>query len=288
MANPTTWYEKVYSDNIAHLLQQKNTKLRDTVLVDTDFSGEYKFYNQLGSVSAISKTSRFQDVPIVDANHQRRRVSKINKVVPQFFDSWDALNNGMIDPTSDYAASAVMALNREIDTIIINAANGTAYSGQEGATSVTLPSDQKVVSGSARLTLDKILEAQKILDTNEVDPDEEKVWIYGPEQKKDLLNLAEVKNADYNVVRALANGEPGTFMGFRWILSNRLGTNASSERLNLCYVKSAIQLAISKDITVKIQERVDKIDVWQVLASMSMGATRLEEGKVVEVACVES
>jgi hypothetical protein len=286
--NPTVWYEKAYGDNIAMLLQQKGTKLRDTVLVDTDFKAEYKFYNQIGSTEAIAKTSRFQNVPEIDADHQRRRVSKLNYVHPTFFDSWDALSNGLIDPTSNYAMSAVAALNRKLDDIIITAANGTAYSGQEGATPVTFPAAQQVASDSAHLTLDKILETQKILDTNEVDMDEEKFWIYGPEQKKDLLNLAEVKSADYNTIRALANGEPGTFMGFKWIMSNRLNVNGSSERLNLAYVKSALQLAVSKDITVEIEKRVDKIGTWQVLASMSMGAVRLEEGKIVEIANSEA
>ncbi len=40
----TTAFVQQYNDTMAMLVQQKMTKLRGSVLVDTDFTGEYKFY----------------------------------------------------------------------------------------------------------------------------------------------------------------------------------------------------------------------------------------------------
>jgi hypothetical protein len=50
----------------------------------------------------------------------------------------------------------------------------------------------------------------------------------------------------------------------------------------------ALQLAIQKDIEGRIDERVDKNMAWQVYLRMCMGATRLEENRIIQIACVES
>jgi hypothetical protein len=49
-----------------------------------------------------------------------------------------------------------------------------------------------------------------------------------------------------------------------------------------------ILLSMAKDVTVRIDPRPDKSYATQVYACMSLGATRMEEEKVVEILCVES
>jgi hypothetical protein len=60
------------------------------------------------------------------------------------------------------------ALNRQIDDIILAAARGNARSNSG---LVALPSTQKIAVGGASLTLAKLLTAKEILDGNEVDDD---------------------------------------------------------------------------------------------------------------------
>ena len=62
-----------YKDTITQLTQQKQTKLRRSVMVDTNFNAEFKFIDQLGASEMVEKTTRHQDTPIVDPDHQRRR-----------------------------------------------------------------------------------------------------------------------------------------------------------------------------------------------------------------------
>ena len=76
-------------------------------------------------------------------------------------------------------------------------------------------------------------------------------------------------------------------MGFKFIRSERLNTDSTPSRQVLAFAKSAIGLAIGSDISTKISERADKNYATQVFLSMTIGATRIEEEKMVEIACNE-
>ena len=54
-----------------------------------------------------------------------------------------------------------------------------------------------------------------------------------------------------------------------------------------CWVKSGVTLALAKDITTRIDQRADKSYATQVYACMGIGATRMEEAKVVQILCTE-
>tara|TARA_R100001198_G_scaffold48518_1_gene27018 strand:- start:578 stop:1114 length:537 start_codon:yes stop_codon:yes gene_type:complete len=178
-------------------------------------------------------------------------------------------------------------MGRAMDDAIISAATGTAYSGVAGGTSVSLPSGQKVAHASGGLTLAKLLSAKEILDAADVDPDEPRFLVCAAGQIADLLNVSQVTSADYNTVRALAAGQIDTYLGFKFIQSERLGTDSTPSRQCLAFTKSAIGLAVGADVTTKISERADKNYATQVFLSMTIGATRIEEEKMVEIAANE-
>ena len=111
--------------------------------------------------------------------------------------------------------------------------------------------------------------------------------IVSPEQIEDLLGINEVTSSDFNTVRALVQGEIDTYMGFKFITSNRLGTDSDGNRQVLAFAEDGIKLAIGKDVTGRIDERADKSYSTQIYYCMDIGATRMEEEKVVEIACTE-
>ena len=61
----------------------------------------------------------------------------------------------------------------------------------------------------------------------------------------------------------------------------------TDDRLCFAYTEDAIKLAIGKDVTGRIDERADKSYSTQIYYCMDIGATRMEEEKVVEIACTE-
>ena len=282
----TTAFVQQYSNNVQMLSQQKGSLLRNAVDSET-IVGKNAFFEQVGQATAQKRVSRHSDTPQIDTPHQRRRVSMVDYEYADLIDKQDQIRT-LIDPTSSYAQAAAFALGRAMDDEIISAVSGTAFSGETGSTSVVLPSAQKITeSGTAGLTIDKLREAKEKFDSASVDPSIPRYIVVGPKQISDLLGTTQVTSSDFNTVKALANGEINSFLGFNFITSNRLSI-ASSKRLCLAFAMDGIKLALGQDIMTRIDERSDKGYATQVYVCMTMGATRMEEEKVVTIEAHEA
>lgn len=255
-------------------------------MVDTDWTGEEKFYDQYGEDTFVEIATRLADTPIQETDHRRRKVAPSYFVSNTLEDPFEALQM-LVDPKSTYMQAKVAGKNRKIDKIIIDALEGTAKSGKTGSTDKDLASANKVLVQGAGLTKEKLLEAHKILNAFEI-PKNDRSFIVSAEQLEDLLNTTEVASADYNTVRTLIQGEVGTFAGFNFIHSEQLSTDGSSDRLCYAFQKGGLQLAIQKDAEGRVTERPDKNYAWQVYMRITLGAVRLDERYVVQVACDES
>jgi hypothetical protein len=278
----TTAFVQQYSANIQMLSQQMGSLLRDKVRLES-VVGKNAFFDQVGSVTAVEKTSRHSDTPQIDTPHSRRRVSLADYEFADLIDQQDKVRL-LIDPTSSYAQAAAMAMGRAMDDVIISAALGTAYTGETGSTSQA--NTNQIVHGSTGLTIAKLRTAKQTLDLGDVDPSIPRYIIVSPRQITDLLGTTEVTSSDFNTVKALANGEVNSFLGFNFIVSNRLALS-STTRSCIAYAQDGIALGVGKDVNARIDERADKSYATQVYYCMSIGATRMEEAKVVEVQCTE-
>ena len=282
----TTAFVQQYSNNVQMLSQQKGSLLRSAVDVET-VTGKNSFFDQVGSALAVKRTTRHADTPQVDTPHARRRVSLVDYEYADLIDNQDKIRT-LIDPTSSYASAAAFALGRAQDDEIIAALSGTAFTGETGSTSTALPSSQKITeSGTAGLTIAKLRSAKEILDAASVDPSIARYIAVSPKQITDLLGTTEVTSSDFNSVKALANGEVNSFLGFNFIVSNRL-TSASSKRLCLVWAMDGCKMAVGQDLMTRIDERSDKGYAHQVYVCQSIGATRMEEDKVVTIQAHEA
>ncbi|HNG82578.1 MAG TPA: phage capsid protein, partial [Burkholderiaceae bacterium] len=202
----------------------------------------------------------------------------------------------LADPTNGYAKLAMAALNRQIDDAILNAARGNARTNVGLS---VLPSTQKIAVGGSNLTLAKLLTAKEILDSNEVDddasmamdgqsPNEQtaRVIVVNAKMLTNLYGTTEIKSVDYNSVKALAQGQIDTFLGFKFVRSERVAKDATATTgYAVAWSRSCVALGIGQEINTSVDKRPDKNNAWQVFADMSIGATRLEDEGVVEIAC---
>jgi hypothetical protein len=191
----------------------------------------------------------------------------------------------LVDPKGPYQEAARMSMNRRKDRMILAALGGNAYSGKAGATTVALPSTQEIAHGSVGMTIAKLLNAKQLLD--EAEAPEERYFVCPSESIIDLLGTTEVTNQDYNTVRALASGQIDSFLGFKFIRTELVYLeNSSTTTTWYCYAfcKGAIGFGTIEDITVRLTEESTKNFAWQAYCSMDMGATRIEDEMVVEVA----
>ena len=288
-SNITTSFVEQYSSNVQMLSQQMSSKLRGSVDVES-IVGKNAFFEQIDSTAAVLRTSRHGDTPQIDTPHSRRRVSLADYEWADLIDDTDKIRS-LVDPTSAYAKNAAAAMNRAMDDVVITAINASASTGVSGATGVALPSTQKFATSnqSDGLTIAKLLAAKKNFDNNDIDPSRRRFLVCGPQQIADLLAVTQVTSSDFNTVKALAQGDIHSFLGFEFIMSNRLPFDATNgdDRLIFAYTEDAIKLAIGKDVSAQISERADKSYSTQVYYCMSLGATRMEEKAVFQIPCHE-
>jgi hypothetical protein len=279
----TTAFVEQYSANIQMLSQQMGSLLRDAVRNES-VVGKDAYFDQIGKVTAVLKTSRHSDTPQIDTPHSRRRVSLADYEFADLIDQQDKVRL-LIDPTSSYAKAAAYAMGRAMDDVIIAAALGTANTGVSGGTPVTFPPANIVAAnlGGTGMNIEKLASAKQILDAGDVDPSIKRHIIVSPQEIADLLNSTTVTSSDFNTVKALVHGEIDSFMGFKFHVSNRLVDNGASNTQCIAFAEDGILLGIGKDVTARIDERADKSYATQVYYCQTIGATRMEEAKVVSV-----
>lgn len=306
----TEAFVQQYRNNVFHLSQQKGSRLRGAVRSESQ-KGKNQFFERLGQAVAVKKTSRHSDTPQIDSEHSRRRVSLEDYIWADLIDDEDKIRM-LIDPASPYSQAAMWAMGRAMDDVLIAAAGGTAYAGETGSTSVVLPNSQKLLAATeaapgtpTNLNVDTLRKAKQLFDAADIDESIPRFMAITSSQLYSLLGQTEVTSADYNVVKALANGQVDSFMGFKFIRLERVlnGTNIQYDagtgeigagagnlatgRLCFAWAQDGLVLSVGNDMEAKIDPRPDKNYAMQVFARMSIGATRLEEEKVVQIVCKE-
>ena len=280
----TTAFVEQYSANIQMLSQQMGSLLRDAVRIES-IVGKDAYFDQIGKVTAQLKVSRHSDTPQIDTPHSRRRCSLADYEFADLIDQQDKVRL-LIDPTSSYAKAAAYAMGRAMDDVIIAAALGTANTGVSGGTAVALPAANITAVGTGganTMNIAKLALAKQKLDAGDVDPSIKRHIVVSPTEIQDLLNNTTVTSSDFNTVKALVQGEIDSFMGFKFHVSNRLVKNAAGNTQCIAFAEDGILLATGKDVTAKIDERADKSYATQVYYCQTIGATRMEEAKVISV-----
>lgn len=290
-------YQTQFADNWEHLLQQKESRLENRCRKAT-VNGKDRTFSQMGKSKMRLITTRNGTTVPSDTAFAKRWVRPKGYDEVTFIDEFDDVALGELPaPESEHVTSHAMAAKRTMDEVIIAGLEGTAYIGEDGTTQVDLGNSQKVAvnfvqSGSATnsgLTLAKMARAKYILDVNEVEA-EDRYLIVTAKQINDLLvNVTEIKSSDYNEVKALYDGKVNRFMGFDFVTTQLLTLTVSTDvRTCIAYHKNGVVLGIGRDKEAKIDKRPDLNHTIQVRTVMLVGATRLEEERVVLIYCDES
>jgi len=226
----------------------------------------------------------------------------------------------LMDPTSQYAQAAAWALGRSMDKRIILALGGSVITGEEGLNPpLALTTDRKLVSALTaevagpdngdQLNVATLRRIKKKFDKEDVDESIPRYIAVNAAMLESLLADPQITSSDYNVVKALVQGEINTFLGLNFIRTELLpkGDDASlgfgasftygidgelsgathtivtaKARVGYAWCQDGLLLATGQDIMGEIARRPDKSFSTQVYAKMSIGAVRMEEAKVVQ------
>jgi len=283
-----------FSANWLARLGQKKSRL-DGFVDRIDFRGERKSFNRIGDVDSQEITTRHADTRWSDVSMDLRWAHQKAFDVAQPLDEWDAKNLGEVTlPTSSLVMQHCAAYNRDCDDNAWEAALDPVVVGKDGTgTPVALPQNQVVEHGGQGFTLAKLIKTLDILDeADELDSDDEdanRVLLWTVKQRSELLNTTQVQSADFNTVKALAEGKIDTFMGFKFKLIKRLRTvddGGDTIRQCVAFQRGAIKQICDKRGT-SISVRHDKSDATQVRTTWRLGACRVYDEAVVRIDCKE-
>ena len=292
-----------YSTNIQMLLQQKDSRFSSAVMSGTHVGKQASPVNQFGAIDMLPVNSRFEPIGRVDATADRRWVYPSDWDLPQMIDSFDELRL-LTDPKSAYVQSAFAAANRRKDITVNSAFFGTSQTGETGATATTFGTTVSTSGGqniavafgaaaAAGLTVAKLIEAKTVLMQAEVEIESDPLYCaVTARQHANLLNEIQIVSTEYNNRPVLVDGRIQSWLGINFIHSERLTTGtddaAGTSRQVPMWAKSGMYLGMWNDITSDISQRKDLKGLpWQAYVYMTLGATRLEEKKVVRVWCRE-
>lgn len=310
----TDQYQPKFENEWRRIAQQANSRLGSAVTVNTGCTGEVVYRDQIKPIDVIDlgtpgdpTSGRFQTIAVSEIDTQKRANYPNKYYVPKHFDRMDAafLKDQSL-PTSQTFTEMKSGFDRKQDDLIIAAATGGARTGDNGGTTTDLADyngGKQIVDiqedGTGSPTTDqgmnlaKLLKAKQILESNDVfgqdaDGDAMGYIAMTSNQLFDLYQTTELTNADYAAeLKALYRGEIDQFLGFKFIRSERL-LLATTTRTCFAWVKSGIVLDIWENATFEIDKRTDLTHPWQLVGYGAMGATRLEEAKVVEIPCSEA
>lgn len=284
---PTAYVDQ-FSATVHLLAEQRMSRLRSSVQSEA-VTGDSFSKDRIGSTQDEANliTSLHGDTPLNNTPHTRRWGFVSDYDVADLIDKQTRVKL-LIDPDSSYTIRHAGVMGRQMDQVIIDAIEGTAKTGHTGTGSQALPSGQKIAHGSAGLTIAKLIEAKELLDASEVDDFFPRVFVCKAKQISDLLATTQVTSADFNTIQALVQGKVDTYMGFKFIRSERCTDQGSNITSCYAYASTAVMLGINSEPTSSADNRPDKRNAKQIYTTMSIGAVRVEDEQVVEVSCSEA
>lgn len=291
-----------FSANLEMKVQQTRSMIRGRVAEGQHTGKQASPVQYIAPIKVQTPAGRFAPLGRIDANFERRWVFPKDGDLPQLIDTFDELRL-VSDPKSQYSGNAAAAVAREWDDRLIAAATADATLGTDPTSFATetfsdttygVAVDFKA-SAATGLTVAKLRELKRkfrhYAQDGNMDNDQITVLI-GSQQESDLLGETAVTNKDYNGGQpVLKEGslDGGRFMGFDFIVTERLPVATANVRTCIAFMKSGLYLGVWKDMQTIPSQRNDLSGhPYQLYTNFSTGAARLQKGKLMVVYASDS
>jgi len=292
---------KMYTANVRAALHKQGGLLQGYVTQGSYHGERAQVVNFLGPVEFVERNTPYADTKLTEVEHTSRWITGIEYDCAILIDRLDTLKM-IYDPTSPYVERMREGAARKIDEIIMSKFFAIAKTGKEGTTNTAFPSRDIIAHGGTRMSVAKLRAARKLLKKRHVNLRTQQPYIaVTSEQTDDLLGEVAVGSFDYNAVKPLVDGEVSRFMGFVFVPYEDNGSSENGKGIPTTtvagpavirncpvWVQDAMHFGQWEGLTIIVNNRPDKNNIKQAHATFTAGATRLEEGKVLQLQCVES
>lgn len=265
----TTSFVTDYMSDMHVAFQQGATKLRGLTRLKTGVIGSTATFQVIGKGYAGTK-SRHGDIPLMNATHTTASATLTDYYAGEYIDKLDELKIKH-DERRAAAINGAGALGRKIDNLII-----TVLDSGAGTTDTT---------STAGLTKARIFTALETLNGNDVPDDGRRVGLVGPHQWNELINISEVKSADYvgDLYPFLRGTQSFKWQNVLWVLHTGLPLDSGTRKVFL-YHPDAVGYAEGQMPQVDIQWIGEK-QAWLFAHSMSGGAVAIDGTGIYEIQC---
>lgn len=283
---------QAFNANLHMLAQQKTSKLMDCVRAE-NMTTKSEFFDRVGGIRMLARTSRHQDTAFTPLPFSRRRVDALDFEASDIIDKEDVIKS-LVNPQSATVERFVQACNFNMDATIVAALAGNAVATDSdfSVTNVALPAGQKIANGSTNMNVAKIKDAVKILGNNDVDLAEEPVYLaINYNMYRTLLSSSEFINRDYKLSAPLEINikSLNEFLGVNIrIISKDLLPKSGNIGSAFMFTKSSLVLGLNNKYSTEALQDPTKGGSIRVITKQSIGAVRMEEEKVVQIDCDET
>lgn len=280
-------YVQTFERNLRFLAQQEIARLRPYV-TERGVDGINHNWERLGTKEATQKTTRAQATPVADFVFSRRVSLAKTWNIGELVEQEDPVQ-ALVDINSGLNQSMGYAMRRAYDNAIIAALGGTALDGDGVAQ--PYPAAQLIGTGVAPISFDIVTQVQQKFMSNNIMPDEPKVYVVGPVQIRQLMQTTEATSSDYvrgKLDQLSATGIVPNWMGFTWICSTLLDSAGAGKLYNYAFTKRGIGLQVNKDISAFIAQDPSRSFAWSLYCMSTFGAVRVEDEHVVKIDVLNS
>jgi hypothetical protein len=302
-----------FAANVEMLLSQSGYRLRQYVRTSTKTGKSASLIDQIGTMSV--QRDRGRNTPTVHSfpTNARRWAYPILLTTATLVDDTDLVKM-LIDPKSAYVEQMVAALGRGDDDEISRAFFDVARTGENGSGTVSFPAAQSIaatVGGggpAVGLNVAKLRAAKRLFMQSGLDLSRERLYMAITAIEHDnLLGELAVTSTDFNDKPTLVDGRVTSFMGFSFVHIEFQSTDdegaasyptalpliapgglAGTTRNLPAWTMSGMHMADWKALQTRISDRPDMNHATQLHGEMMVGASRLQEKKVVQVICTST
>lgn len=271
-----------FSDMVHQEAQQLQARLKPYLVVK-QMSGDVFAYDGVGRVEAREVSGRNVPATFDDITHNRRKIRRRRFVINLPIDASD-VRGALLNPESEYARAVAAGMLRQYDRVAYEAAFASVLTGRDFETTVSAATDGVVtVNATAGLTYEKLLEIKQNFMDNEVGIDSNEM-IYGTisgDEHTALMGEVELTSGDFSRDFVVENGDITRALGMKLIkfgasVPQPILTVTSGVRDLLFASSRGICLGVSKEMSIKIEDRNDLIETKQVQVIAEIGAVRTE------------
>lgn len=274
-------YVKSFERRVRHLAQQTDSRFR-LWCEERNETGSTRNWPRVAPQSMAQKVGTAVATP-VNNSVWSNRVSVVATYHGGDTTEPEDINQLLIEPNSNIAQALGAAARRQVDDLIIAAATGNAL--DEAGNNNAFPASQIVGDYTTEIDFSAATAAAAVFMSRDIPPEEPKFFGVGPQQARKLLHIAQATQSFYvgNMLALIGKGFVREWMGFDWILSNRLLSPAAGQRTCLAGTRRAMGLQVSKDIWARVGEDPSISFAWRIYTALTAGAVRVEDEHITQL-----